>query len=282
MTEKQLKLSPATIKALASAITGNLPDIGVYRSGPMLVEFFNWLGWNDSYGSGFPTRYYYVLEKLEEISRGSTPATFIDMFKQLLDPRDYIDNEDKLDRMVEYLNKYLKYDGYEIRKFGECYDIRKVEVSSAPAQSFLEIIDKLSFSRVDDDFSKALREAEDDPSGALTSASATLESLAKAILDELGKPYPKDQSIYPLIKAVAKELNLAVEQHAEGEIRRLLGSLMGVTAGIGAIRTGYGDAHGKGMKQVKLKPMHARLAVNAASTVGLFLLETYLQGKGSS
>lgn len=277
MEESKLGLSPPTVKALANAISGNLANIGIYRSGPMLVEFFNCLGWNDSYGSGFPTRYYYVLEKLEEISGDSAPALFTDVFKQLLDPRNYIESEDKLDRMVEYLNKYLKYDGYEIQKVGEYYDIRRISVSSLPAKSFAEILDKLSLPRVEDDFAKALREAENDPSGALTSACATLESLAKAILDELKKPYPKDQSIHSLIKAVARELDLAPEQHAESEIKRVLGSLMGAAAGIGAIRTGYGDAHGKGMKQVKLEPMHARLAVNAASTIGLFFLETYLQ-----
>ena len=39
-----------------------------YRSGPKLVEFFNALGFRDSYGRGFPSRWAYTDEKLARIN----------------------------------------------------------------------------------------------------------------------------------------------------------------------------------------------------------------------
>ena len=39
-----------------------------YRSGPQLVQFFNALGFNDSYGQGFPSRWVFTDEKLKVIN----------------------------------------------------------------------------------------------------------------------------------------------------------------------------------------------------------------------
>jgi len=72
------------------------------------------------------------------------------------------------------------------------------------------------------------------------------------------------------------ELNLSPDQQSEAEIKRILGGLSNIPAGIGALRTKYGDAHGKGIEHVSLSARHARLIVNSACTIGLFLLETYL------
>lgn len=39
-----------------------------YRSGPKLVQFFNDLGFQDTYGQGFPSRWMYTDEKLNVIN----------------------------------------------------------------------------------------------------------------------------------------------------------------------------------------------------------------------
>jgi hypothetical protein len=43
-----------------------------YRSGPNLVNFFNELGFNDSYGQGFPSRWKYTDDKLTLITFGAS------------------------------------------------------------------------------------------------------------------------------------------------------------------------------------------------------------------
>jgi len=58
-------------------------------------------------------------------------------------------------------------------------------------------------------------------------------------------------------------------------IKQILGSLSAVVQGIGEIRNKYGSGHGKGNKFKGLQPRHAKLAVGAASTLAIYLLETH-------
>lgn len=66
-----MKISEQTISALGSIITGD-GGRAPYRTGPQLVTFFNNFGSEDSYGAGFPSRWYYAEEKLREFN--DTPA----------------------------------------------------------------------------------------------------------------------------------------------------------------------------------------------------------------
>ena len=63
-----MKLSPKTIQVLREIIN----EKSQYRSGPMLVEFFNDLGFHDVYGQGFPSRWAYTEEKLNELNGTAT------------------------------------------------------------------------------------------------------------------------------------------------------------------------------------------------------------------
>lgn len=187
--------------------------------------------------------------------------------------------EDKLENVVKYLNKYLRFDGFELTKIGAAYHLIEAGGIAPVIESFAKKAIYLSLPNVKADFERAVSCVDSDPEGAITSACSTLESVAKSILDDLEKPYPRDQSIQPLVVTTLGELKLAPDQYSEAEIKRVLGSLINIAAGIGVLRTKYGDAHGRGKKFAQLLPRHARLAVNAASTIGLFLLETYLEIK---
>lgn len=54
-----------TLEKLRKIINGDGKDD--YRSGPKLVSFFNELGFNDSYGQGFPSRWIFTDHKLEKL-----------------------------------------------------------------------------------------------------------------------------------------------------------------------------------------------------------------------
>ncbi len=60
-----------------------------------------------------------------------------------------------------------------------------------------------------EDFARALETVEADPAQAIGHACASLESICKAILDALSIPFPKDQTLKPLVRAVADELQLS-------------------------------------------------------------------------
>jgi hypothetical protein len=275
----QRKFSPQYIDALAECITGGsawnkAPSIGIYRTGYDIVKFFRSLGYDINVLAGSRVPFTQdLLNKVNHEDNGFEQIARIT--ERLLDPRDYVEHEDKLENVLNYLNRYLQYDGFEIVKIGITYKVIEAGGTAPVTEVFGN--KALSLPSVKADFERAVSCINSDPRGAITSACSTLESVAKSILDGLGKPYPKDQSIQPLVFATLRELTLAPDQYSEAEIKRILGGLVNIPAGIGVLRTKYGNAHGRGTQFAQLLPRHARLAVNAASTVGLFLLETYLQ-----
>lgn len=125
------------------------------------------------------------------------------------------------------------------------------------------------------DFERAVDNLTSDPDQALASACSTLESICKAILDKMYLDYPKDQSIQPLVNTVARAMNLSPDGHADPEIKAILGGLASACQGIGSIRTKSSSAHGKGAKNYRLEERHARLAIGAATTISIFLIETF-------
>ena len=61
----------------------------------------------------------------------------------------------------------------------------------------------------------------------------------------------------------------------DDDIRRILSGLASVVDGIGALRTHASSAHGHGSQGYELGPRQARLAVHAAHTLCLFVIETW-------
>ena len=59
------------------------------------------------------------------------------------------------------------------------------------------------------------------------------------------------------------------------DVRKILSGLATVVEGIGALRTHGGDAHGRERGYKRLDPRIASLAIHAASTIALFLIETW-------
>jgi hypothetical protein len=126
-------------------------------------------------------------------------------------------------------------------------------------------------------WAKALERRESDPEGAITAARTLLETVCKHVLDEAGVSYEKERIDLPdLYKLVAKELNLAPDQHTQDVFKQILGGVTSVVHGLGAMRNRLGDAHGQGKKPVRPAPRHAQLAVNLAGTAALFVIETWL------
>ncbi|AUB80317.1 abortive infection family protein [Candidatus Thiodictyon syntrophicum] len=129
------------------------------------------------------------------------------------------------------------------------------------------------------DLDRAISSVASDPAQAIASACATLESVCKAILAQVGQAIPSNQAIQSLITETTKALNLAPEVAAEVEMKRILGAVSNISAAVGTLRTKYGAAHGQTDDRTPLKPVHARFAINAMAAVALFLLETALDGE---
>ena len=61
-----MQLSSKTLGKLREIINGD--GTQDYRSGSMLVKFFNELGFRDNYGQDFPSRWFYTDDKLQKIN----------------------------------------------------------------------------------------------------------------------------------------------------------------------------------------------------------------------
>lgn len=101
-----------------------------YRSGPKLVQFFNDLGFNDSYGQGFPSRWLFTDERLAKIN--GTPA-LDQCIRNTFAPVNFVGRIQELELLINEFNQYLAFDKWKVvRREAEVsfQKLEKVEIYS--------------------------------------------------------------------------------------------------------------------------------------------------------
>lgn len=116
-------LCDKTLEVLQKLITDDEGRIQ-YRTGSKLVEFFNKLGFCDTYGQGFPSRGSYVKDKLQKINGTPEIDTCI---KNLFSPVNFIGKADVLQSVLAEFNQYLSYDGWSVVVQGREVIIKKAD-----------------------------------------------------------------------------------------------------------------------------------------------------------
>lgn len=159
---------------------------------------------------------------------------------------------------------------------------------SGPSRSLAERLRSNGIGALEQEYQRAYAAIESDPPTAVTAACAILESVCKTYLEAEGHVLPKKQVLGVLWHETAKQLKLQPGQVVDDDLRRILQGLSSIADGVAAIRTHEGSAHGRsghvpqGKTRYLLLPRHARLAVHAAHTIALFVLETWdARTKGS-
>jgi len=84
-----------------------------YRSGPKLIEFFVRLGFNETYGQGFPSRWKYTDEKLSQIN--GTP-TLDKCIKEVFAVVNYANKIAELDKLISEFNNILTFDKWKVKR----------------------------------------------------------------------------------------------------------------------------------------------------------------------
>jgi hypothetical protein len=138
-------------------------------------------------------------------------------------------------------------------------------------------LDALNSDGVNRAWTRALERIDRDPEGAITAGRTMVEFVCKRILEKRGVQYNmKNIKLNQLYRKVAEELNLAPEQHGEELFKQVLGGCSSVVNGLGLLRNTYGDAHPPECSELSARPhaRHARLVVNLAGAMSLFLAET--------
>lgn len=276
-------LSPQSIDAIAEAISGGsagapTPPIGIYRSTPNIEKFMRGCGVSFSV-NGF--RVPSLVDCLLDINLGFEPEkTLSRIIEVTADPRDFIRDPPRHAAVLEYLNHALRYDGFELQQQG--INIRLVEAghSTLVMATLSGVAEIIRFDTVRLDLDRALASIDTDPEDAITAACSTIESVCRSILAELGLPLPPKKDISGLFNAVKQPLALSRDRSdlnpkIAADVRTTLGGLATVIQGIGALRTHAGDAHGRERGYARVDARIARLSIHAASTVALFLIETW-------
>lgn len=146
----------------------------------------------------------------------------------------------------------------------------------AAARRLEEIIRRRDLAGMDAEFRRAMSAVENDPPAALTAACSLLEALFKAYIESTEQlELPSKLTVGPLWKVVRRDLGLNPAGQEDRDLQAVLGGLGSVVNGLGALRTHAGSAHGRGRTRYRVTARHARVAVGAAQTLAVFLLETW-------
>ena len=146
--------------------------------------------------------------------------------------------------------------------------------TGAPTRSLEAALKSRDLHAVEEEFKRCVENVESDPGAGLTAACAGLESLLKHYIHDEKLELPGDKSIGPLWKVVRAHLGLGTDLVGEDQ-KKLTGGLSSVIDGVGALRTHAGSAHGGGRDRATVEPRHARLAIHAAHTLAVFLIEEW-------
>ena len=189
-------------------------------------------------------------------------------------------------RLLQLFNDNLKQDNYEI--------VEKTKISGRPifvgrikiaGSEFIkkkgtDIKQILNADYVTQQISLMESSIENSPHVSIGIAKELIETCCKSIFEERKESYDKAWDLPKLMKETTKLLRLTPndipnEIKAATSIKQILSSLSSVVQGISEIRNEYGSGHGKDGKFIGLQPRHAKLAVGAASTLAIYLLETH-------
>lgn len=212
-------------------------------------------------------------------------ATLLQFLCEMLHPVVRADLTE-VNKLKQLFNDYLAEDEYEL--------IEKAFISGKPIfagrrKNFIDEPVKVRTSELlvtltGDYVSKQITLMESsiktDPHIAIGVAKELVETCCKRILSERKVIMDKKWDLPKLLLETNKLLKLTPkdipeESKAVTTIRSILGSLSKVVQGICELRNEYGSGHGRDSEFKGLSPRHAKLAVGAASTLAVFLLETH-------
>ena len=278
------RFSPFVIKALVNAITGGAgndatPPVGIYRSGPKIEEFFLDCGFDMRIGA--VSRTPATLTALRQMAvRPDGDELIKRAILKVCDPREYLREPDKAAAVRDHLNLALEADGLAVTVVGGKAHLTDRQGSGVIVEPFISKVAILDFDTVQVEVARAIQNATEDPEDCVTAACSLVEAVCRSILVEMSLPLPAKRDIDGLLRAVQEPLGLSpgrtdLPPEIEQDVRQVLGGLTSTLKGVGALRTHGGDAHGREKGFRRIDARIARLALNAASSIALFLVETW-------
>lgn len=153
---------------------------------------------------------------------------------------------------------------------------------SISSMSLQDAIKGKNMPAIEAEFTRALEHVNTEPKESVSAACNILESVCKIYIADEGLTMPAKQDLQSVWKVVKEGLGMDPQRIEDNDLRKILTGLFSIVDGIGAFRTHASTAHGAGRKSYNVKPRHARLAVNTAHSLVLYILESWEERKANS
>jgi len=190
--------------------------------------------------------------------------------------------------LLKMFNEQLSSEGYRIvQKLTEFGKVRYEPTGILPKAiaalaQVKDIAEKLNSEHLQKEIVRMDNAIEKDPELAIGTAKEFVETICKTILTERQKSFKPDEDLPKLVFMTLDEtspVNATGDMKADKLIRRIIGDMNDLGKCLAELRNLHGTGHGKAISVITLEPMHAALAVNAATAIGLFLFQSHEKTK---
>lgn len=129
------------------------------------------------------------------------------------------------------------------------------------------------FSSIEKEFERAVEHIQTDPHASVTAACSIIEAALKFYIERFNLSAPNKLNVMPLWAVVQPHLGLNADATLAADQHKVLKGISSIIDGVGAFRSHIGSAHGRGSSPPIIVVAEARLAVNVAHTLVVFIME---------
>jgi len=215
---------------------------------------------------------------------GCPDEVFLQFLCEMLHPIVRSD-ANEVTNLVSLFNDNLKRVGWELREqlqLGGRPVYAAHIIASAFSKQVSQVATRIGTEYISQQINRMERAVSNDPELAIGTAKEFVETICKTVLDERKVTYSPADTFPKLVRTTLKELKLAPDDISRSEfasetIRVLLQNLATISDRMAELRGHFGTGHGKSATTKTLSSRHARLAVGAGTTLGVFVYETHVE-----
>lgn len=203
---------------------------------------------------------------------------FLRFLAEMIHP--VVRDDSLVDELLELFNHHLKADGFQLAVVdvisGKRIFAAIQSLDAGPLQEQArKIADELASDHVAAQITRMQASITTDPALAIGSAKEFVESICKGILKARGLASTGKEDLPKLVHLVRMQLGMIIDKRTETTLRGTLGALASLTHGIAELRGQLGTGHGANPDVGRPPAEVARLAVGAATTLGVFLWDAH-------
>lgn len=253
-----------------------------YLSGPTLCEIATKFGLAMKYlrEGGSLSRWMYLKVLMEYCITNKKISSFLSylfakqQFSKLLSGHPPTEIDDAYRQAIrqaqERINSLLYFGGHELAIVGDQYMIRSINESVSIKSPKINTITRGYIREISE---RALQDISlNHFDSAITKSRTLLEEVFIYVIEQRQPPSSHYGKINELYRDVKSLYNMHADSSVDKRVNHLLSGLEKIISSIAEMRNAEGDAHGVGAKRKGIDDYHARLFVNAATTVADFIL----------